>query len=96
MPKLDFDSFPEPSLTDLDLPEDIDVDDLIAELENSHRLRYQMINVETWAIVEAMDRFIPGFWSRFLENRRLALKQFIVKKRQQNETGNKKKPFGLD
>ncbi|MEC4983130.1 MAG: hypothetical protein SAJ37_09510 [Oscillatoria sp. PMC 1068.18] len=93
MSKLNFDSFPEHALTDLDLPEDLDVEDLITELENSHRLRYQMINVETWAIVEAMDQFLPGFWSRFLENRRLALKQFIAKKRQKNATVNSKKSF---
>lgn len=43
-----------------------------------------MINLESWALAQTMDDFIPGFWSRFLENRRTALKQFLKRKQTNN------------
>jgi hypothetical protein len=40
-----------------------------------------MINLEFWALAGTMDDFLPGFWSRFLANRRTSLRQFIKRKR---------------
>jgi hypothetical protein len=70
---------------DLDSPATGEVKQLISQLEHSHHLRYKMMNLEAWALAETMDSFLPGFWSRFLENRRIALKQFLERKRAKEE-----------
>ncbi len=70
----------EPSCQEIHTPATLDIDEKIAELQQSQELIYQTINLEIWALVETMDRFTPGFWSRFLENRRKSLKQFIKQK----------------
>ncbi|MFW6358456.1 MAG: hypothetical protein ACOC0N_04480 [Chroococcales cyanobacterium] len=94
MPKLDdFNTlFDEAFFTDFDSLDSDDVQDLISKIKNSHHLRYQLMNLEIWALAQAMDQFIPGFWSRFLENRRHALKEFIKNKRKvetQETSGSK-------
>ncbi|WP_228061095.1 MULTISPECIES: hypothetical protein [unclassified Coleofasciculus] len=78
MPRLNFDTSKDPT-ADKSLASD-DIERLIGQLENSHALLYKTINLETGALVETMDRLVPGFWSRFLENRRRALKQFLQNK----------------
>lgn len=75
----------DPKLADLDSPATGEIKQLISQLEHSHHLRYKMMNLEAWALAETMDRFLPGFWSRFLENRRIALKQFLERKRAKEE-----------
>jgi hypothetical protein len=81
MPYRDLNSSKEPSFTDLNSPASIEIKQLMAEVHHSQELWYKMINFETWALVQTMDDFLPGFWSRFLANRRLVVKQFIEKKR---------------
>jgi hypothetical protein len=81
MPKLDFDASKEPTFADFDSPTSVEIKQLIAKLQQSHELRYKMINLETWALAQTMDSFLPGFWSRFLANRRTALQQFLERKR---------------
>jgi hypothetical protein len=82
MPKLDSDiSSDEQLFADFNSPTAVEVQQLISQLQHSHELWYKMINLESWALASTMDNFIPGFWSRFLENRRIALKQFIKQKR---------------
>lgn len=71
----------DPSFSDLNSSEQAEIKEMIASIEDSHHLRYKMMNLEAWALAETMDQFIPGFWNRFLQNRRQALKQFIAKKR---------------
>ncbi|HEY9638340.1 MAG TPA: hypothetical protein V6D14_33435 [Coleofasciculaceae cyanobacterium] len=80
MPKLDFDTSKDPSFADLNSPASLEIKQLIAKLQHSHALRYKLINLEMWALAGTMDHFLPGFWSRFLENRRTALKQFLKNK----------------
>ncbi len=75
----------DPSCQEIYPPATLEIDEKIAELQQSQELIYQTINLEVWALVETMDRFMPGFWSRFLENRRKSLKQFIKQKRGQRE-----------
>ena len=84
MPKLDFDASDaskERTFADFDTPTSIEIKKLIAKLQHSHEQRYKMINLETWALAQTMDSFLPGFWSRFLANRRTALEQFLERKR---------------
>lgn len=74
----------EPTFAELNTPATVEIKDLIAKLQQSHDLRYKLINMETWALAATMDNFLPGFWSRFLANRRTALHQFLQRKRTDN------------
>jgi hypothetical protein len=47
--------------------------ELLEKIEQSHEMRYKMMNLETWSLAKTMDVFLPGFWNRFLENRRTAM-----------------------
>lgn len=84
MPIPDPDSSNEPSFADFNTPTAVEIKELIDKLQQSHELQYKLINLETWALAATMDSFIPGFWSRFLENRRTALKQFLKRKQTNN------------
>jgi hypothetical protein len=84
MPKLDFDASNDRLFAELNSPASVEIKQLIAKLQHSHDLRYKMINLETWALAQTMDHFLPGFWSRFLANRRTSLQQFLKKKRTDN------------
>jgi hypothetical protein len=75
----------EPSCQEIHAPATLDIDTKIAELQQSQELIYQTINLEVWALVETMDRFTPGFWSRFLENSRKSGQQIIKQKRGNRE-----------
>ncbi|NJP11444.1 MAG: hypothetical protein HC866_19800 [Leptolyngbyaceae cyanobacterium RU_5_1] len=55
----------------------MNLDQWIETLRRSDRSLYNLIALEAWAIAQTMDGLIPGFWSRFMENRRIALKQFM-------------------
>ncbi|MEW5856974.1 MAG: hypothetical protein AB1861_06285 [Cyanobacteriota bacterium] len=81
MPKPEAYTAADPTFAELNSPASAEIKQLIDSLEESHRLRSKMVNLETWALAETMDHFLPGFWSRFLENRRTALKQFLEQKR---------------
>jgi hypothetical protein len=84
MPQLDPDTSNEQTFADLNSPATVEIKQLIAKLQHSRDLWYKMSNLETWALASTMDHFLPGFWSRFLENRRTALKQFLKQKRMNN------------
>lgn len=97
MPKLDSDTSSDEQLfTDFNSPAAVEVQQLISKLQHSHEMWYKMINLESWALASTMDDFLPGFWSRFLENRRIALKQFLKQKRlnnpQDRETASSSSP----
>ena len=65
------------------LLEQEEINELIDQLQTSHHLRYQLMNLEIWSLVETMDQFLPGFWNRFLENRHKARQQFIEEKQKE-------------
>lgn len=81
MPKLDFDAFNDQTFSELNSPASVEIRQLIDKIQHSHDLRYKMINLETWALAQTMDLFLPGFWNCFLKNRRTALKEFLKHKR---------------
>ena len=66
---------------DLDSTEIEQIQDLITEIQHNHEQLSQLINLEISALAETMDKFLPGFWSRFLENRHQACQEFIQQKR---------------
>jgi len=98
MSNFDGNSSPEQTPTDLDSDASLEVKQLLASLQHSHQLRSKMINLETCALAETMDEFLPGFWSRFLENRRTSLKQFLRQKRanQANNDPSDQEPSAPD
>lgn len=80
MPDFEFNNLPSKSLD----PESTDSQNIAEQIENlkrSHSQRHQLMNQEIWAIVGTMDDFIPGFWSRFMVNRQIALKEFLDQKK---------------
>lgn len=68
------------NINDLDSAEIEQIQDLIAERQHDREQLSQLINLEISALAETMDKFIPGFWSRFLENRHRACQEFIQQK----------------
>lgn len=61
----------------------IDIDQWLERLRHSDRALYNSMALEVWSIARTMDNLIPGFWSRFMENRQTALKQFVIQHRRE-------------
>lgn len=53
----------------------------IEALHRSDRSLHNMQALEVWAIAETMDKLLPGFWSRFMANRQIAMKQLMQERR---------------
>ena len=58
----------------------IEIERWLENLHHADRSLYNMMALEVWAIAKTMDGRVPGFWSRFMENRQSALKQFMEQK----------------
>ncbi len=69
-----------------------DIDAWLETLRRSDRSLYNMMALEVWSIAKTMDGLIPGFWNRFMENRRASLKQFMQQKQTQKETPDQHPP----
>lgn len=63
---------------------EMDIDQWLETLRRADRSLYNMMALEVWSIAKTMDGLLPGFWSRFMENRRISMKQFIQQKEAQN------------
>jgi hypothetical protein len=57
------------------------VEQWLESLRRSDRAFYNMMAMEVWSIAKSMDKLIPGFWSRFMENRQTAVKKFVQERR---------------
>lgn len=75
---------PENTSKNPDLLPNMQVDEILDRIRDSHCMYCHLINIEIWAIVETMDQFFPGSWGRFMANRQVSLKQFL-----QNRSGTK-------
>ncbi len=42
-------------------------------------------SLNAWVFSETMDRFLPGFWSRFMANRQIAHKQFLQRQQKRHK-----------
>ena len=49
-------------------------------LHKSDRSFYNLMAMEVWSIAKTMDGLLPGFWTRFMSHRQIALKQFLQHK----------------
>lgn len=66
----------------------LDFDQWLETLQQSDRSFYNLMAMEVWSIAKTMDGLLPGFWSRFMSHRQIALKQFM----QQKHGGNPDNP----
>lgn len=55
----------------------------LEELQKSDRFLQSLIGMEIWSITKTMDDLYPGFWHKFMINRRQSVKQFIAESRKQ-------------
>lgn len=74
-------SSPESSQAEADSPA-MTIEQWLERLRSADRAFYNIMAMEVWSIAKSMDTLIPGFWSRFMQNRREAMHQFVLKKRQ--------------
>lgn len=56
----------------------------LEELEKSDRSLHSMIGMEIWSITKTMDDLYPGFWHKFMDNRRQSMKQLMQQKQHSN------------
>ena len=70
------------------------VEQWLESLRRTDRTFYNMMAMEVWSIAKSMDMLIPGFWSKFMENRQLAVQNFVVKRRTDKPTGLRLEDLG--
>ena len=66
----------------------MDIDAWLEQLRRADRAFYNMMAIEVWSIAKTMDGLLPGFWSRFMSNRQVALKQFVEQTRTEQDSSN--------
>lgn len=64
-----------------------DIDEWLDTLRRSDRSFYNLMALEVWSIAKTMDGLVPGFWSRFMANRRVSLQQFLKQREEGAENG---------
>ncbi|MBD2328943.1 hypothetical protein [Alkalinema sp. FACHB-956] len=64
-------------------PNHMTIEQWLERLRSSDRAFYNMMAMEVWSIAKSMDTLIPGFWHRFMTNRREAMQKFLAEKRTQ-------------
>ncbi len=71
------------------------VEQWLESLRRTDRTFYNMMAMEVWAIAKSMDTIIPGFWSKFMANRQLAVQNFVVQRRTDKGTGLRLEDLGV-
>jgi hypothetical protein len=67
-----------------EVPSPMSIEAWLEKLRSSDRAFYNIMAMEVWSLAKSMDSMIPGFWSRFMENRRSAMLEFVDRRRQEN------------
>lgn len=57
-----------------------EINQQLDNIKTYHTQLSRLINLETWAIVGTMEDFHPGFWNRFMLNRKSAFQEFLSQK----------------
>ncbi len=70
------------------------VEQWLESLRRNDRTFYNVMAMEVWSIAKSMDTLIPGFWSKFMQNRQLAVQNFVVKRRTDKSTGLRLEDLG--
>jgi hypothetical protein len=68
-------------------PSVMSIDEWLNKLRSSDRAFYNIMAMEVWSLAKSMDSIVPGFWSRFMVNRRNAMQEFVERRR--DESGAK-------
>jgi hypothetical protein len=67
-----------------EVPSPMSIEAWLEKLRSSDRAFYNIMAMEVWSLAKSMDSMVPGFWSRFMENRRSAMLEFVDRRRQEN------------
>jgi len=67
-----------------DTPTLVNIAQHLEELQKSDRSLHSMVSMEIWSITKTMDDLSPGFWHKFMINRRQSMKQFMQQKQHTN------------
>jgi hypothetical protein len=70
------------------------VEQWLESLRRNDRTFYNMMAMEVWSIAKSMDTLLPGFWSKFMANRQLAVQNFVVQRRTDKGTGLRLEDLG--
>jgi hypothetical protein len=62
-------------------PSVMSIDEWLNKLRSSDRAFYNIMAMEVWSLAKSMDSIVPGFWSRFMVNRRTAMQEFVERRR---------------
>jgi hypothetical protein len=85
MPESDDPTFSQNPATELQdpipTPSVMSIDEWLNKLRSSDRAFYNIMAMEVWSLAKSMDSIVPGFWSRFMVNRRNAMQEFVERRR---------------
>ncbi len=85
MPKSDDPTFSQNPATELQdpmpTPSVMSIDEWLNKLRSSDRAFYNIMAMEVWSLAKSMDSLVPGFWNRFMVNRRTAMQEFVERRR---------------
>jgi hypothetical protein len=70
------------------------VEQWLESLRRNDRTFYNMMAMEVWSIAKSMDTIIPGFWSKFMANRQLAVQTFVGQRRTEKGPGLRLEDLG--
>jgi hypothetical protein len=62
-------------------PSLMSIEEWLDKLRSSDRAFYNIMAMEVWSLAKSMDAIVPGFWSRFMVNRRDAMQEFVERRR---------------
>jgi hypothetical protein len=62
-------------------PPAMTLEEWVQKLKSADRAFYNIMAMEVWSIAKSMDSLVPGFWAKFMENRRVAMQKFVVRKK---------------
>jgi hypothetical protein len=71
-----------------ELPSAMSIEEWLDKLKSSDRAFYNIMAMEVWSLAKSMDNMTPGFWNRFMDNRRTAMQEFVDRRRQPEEPTN--------
>ncbi|MBE9031999.1 hypothetical protein IQ266_19870 [filamentous cyanobacterium LEGE 11480] len=64
------------------------IEEWLNKLRSSDRAFYNIMAMEIWSLAKSMDTIVPGFWSRFMVNRRNAMQEFVERRRATGENSD--------
>jgi hypothetical protein len=66
-------------------PSVMSIDEWLNKLRSSDRAFYNIMAMEVWSLAKTMDALVPGFWGRFMVNRRNAMQEFVDRRKPEGD-----------